>query len=564
MAEIAIPKVWRSEVRLVLMYLITSCMSIYLSYLLPWTIVVGRLFTTGETQVMLHLPLLWFIPLGFLSTAIFRLYDVSYLIDTDGIEAKIGLLNFRKRIVRVRFEDIRSVKTHQDLIGRLFDIGQIEIRTAATSDLEIFLEGVSAPLEIHSMIESEKAQRQHLTGRLAKDLSAAPSKKGKVAFVILLANLISFPWNPANAVPDNNGKITSIRDVRQNESQSLRESVSKSTLEGDEDLKLRQNKLQDEEKRLRTAEENLLKKTPDKTEKNAPIPSKAKPPQPTRAAVQPTATPKEIPSPQPTIVKYSVATPTPRPSKEKPESVEAIERTEPVKPVLASSGSETGTKKATSDKPAASSGADISRLNAENSRLRDEIEALKLKTKTELAEVDDLRVKLMVAETQIERLNRIIEECSQKGDGFSNYRSGAQEKNSNDGTSNSLYATVIANSITPRTGPGNSFAPISSLRRGQKVPVENRQGDWYKVRLPNGAFAWVHSALIKVGAGGDNFDLPGTEPPPDIQQAPRRVITKKPTGEPPQVPDERLEDVDKEAFRLLEKLKIEREAESGS
>lgn len=563
MAEIAIPKVWRSEARLALMYIITSFMSIYLSYLLPWTIVVGKLFTLGETQVMLHLPLLWFVPIGFLGTAVFRLYDVSYLIDTDGIEAKIGLLNFRKRTVRVRFEDIRSVKTHQDLIGRLFDIGRIEIRTAATSDLEIFLDGVSAPLEIHSMIESEKAQRQHLTGRITRDSSSRLSKKGKVAFIILLTNIIGFPWNLANATPDKSDQITSIRDIPQDNSisQSFRESVSKSTLEGDEELTLRQNKLQDEEKRLRTAEEKLLKSTPEKTENKIPTSSTAQTPQPTPA--KPTATPKPIPSPQPTILKYSVATPKPRPSKVEQKDSEAIEHTKTAEPALPSPVSVTTTKKPTPAKPVVSGG-DLSRLTAENSRLRDEIEALKLKTKTELAEVDDLRVKLMVAETQIERLNKIIEECSQTGDHVTNYRSGAQEI-SKDGTSHSMYATVIGNSITPRTGPGNSFAPISSLRRGQRVPVENRQGDWYKVRLPNGAFAWIHSALIKIGTGDDALDMPGSVPPSDYKQpGPTKENTKRPTRDPIPVPDERLEDVDKEAFRLLEKLRVEREAESGS
>jgi hypothetical protein len=572
-AEIAIPKVWRSEVRLVLLYLITSGMSVYLSYLLPWTIIVGDLFTIGETRVMLHIPLLWFIPFGLLGTAVFRLYDVRYLIDTDGIEAKIGLLNFRKRTVRVRFEDIRSVKTHQDLIGRLFDIGRIEIRTAATSDLEILIDGVSAPLEIHSMIESEKAQRQHLTGRTTKDASSRFSKKGKVAFIFLLTNIFGSPWHLAYATPDKDSpaskdQIKSIRDVQQNDQlgRSLRESLSKSSLQGDADIKDKQNKLQNEEHRLRTAEEELLKSETKETKKIKPASLIEKTPKP--ALTAPSPAPEPIPSPQPTVIKFSFSTPTVRPKKEKPKNLETVNRIEEVTPIppatVAAPPPLNTKKKPTTVKPAGPAG-DISRLNAENARLRDEVAALKLKAKTELTEVDDLRVKLMVAETQVERLNKIIEQCSQRGDINSSYRSGAQETTSQDGTSRSMYATVIGNSIAPRTGPGNSFAPISSLRRGQRVPVEDRQGEWYKVRLPNGAFAWVHFALIKIGDSDDTFNLPGAVPTSRYENGSPSKEIKKPLRDPiPAAHEDRLNDVDKEAFRLLQQLKQERDSEAGS
>jgi hypothetical protein len=690
-AEIAIPKVWRSETRLLLLYIITSCLSVYLSYLIPWTIIVGELFVVGGVRVILHLPLLWFVPIGFLATAVFRLYDVHYMIDTDGIEAKIGLLNFRKRTVRVRFEDIRSVKTHQDLIGRLFDIGRIEIRTAATSDLEIFLEGVSAPLEIHSMIESEKAQRQQLTARMTKDSSSKFSKRGKVAVIFLLMNSIGVPWNTANATPEKDKalEIKSIPDgekvdVQKNEQagRSLRESVIKSTLEGDADRNDRQNRLLDEEKLLRNAEKELLKGETKPSEKIKPAPSKKISPRPesTQSAPPPTA----MPSPRPTVAKDSgsnpksppkkdepkaievknksdkvipspaalaVATSKPKstteksipdvqkidvqkneqagrslresvvkstlegasdqnnrqnklleeekllrnaekellksenkpsekikpasskeiasrpestPKKEEPKAIEVKNKSEEVIPSPAALAVDTSKPKSPTDTRPAIPGGEILRLSSENARLRNEIEALKLKAKTELKEVDDLRVTLMVAETQVERLNKIIEECSERGDRNFSYKSGAQEITPHDGTSHSMYATVIGNSITPRTGPGNSFAPISSLRRGQRVPVENRQGDWYKVRLPSGAFAWVHSALIKIGGSDDTFNLPGTVPPSARDQASSMGKRNKPVEDTTPAHEERLDDVDKEAFKLLEQLKMERDSESGS
>jgi len=554
-------------------------MSIYFSYILPWTVIVGELFTLGAIRVELHLPLLWFVPVGFLGTAIFRLYDVRYMIDGDGVVSQSGLINFRKRTVRVRFEDIRSVKTHQDLIGRLFDIGQIEIRTAAASDLEIFLKGVSAPLEIHSMIESEKAQRQNLTGRMAKVTSNKLANRAKVALVLLIASTFVLPWNKAVATPEDNNslelsnqkQIKSIRDVQANEVQpdgdskkSLRAAVVESTLEGDEKQKEAQSKLENEAQRLRTAEKELLKKN------SAPTPSKENTPQ-SQTNKTPPPIPTTIPTAKPTVIKYSVSTPTIQPTKAEPK-IEATS-TEVSNKISKETQQPTKEKhavvtKAVTKVSAVARSNDLSQLRSENSKLKEEIAALQLKAKTGLTEVDNLRVKLMVTETQVERINKILEECSQRSDSTnSNYITGAQQIDPKQGTSRSLYATVIGNSITPRTGPGNSFSPISTLRRGERVPVEDRQGDWYKVLLPSGAFAWVHTALVKLGEKGETLNLPGAPSYPkstDIM-GPISKPRKSSALIDPSLPREtRLDDVDKEAFRLLEQLKIERESESGS
>jgi hypothetical protein len=353
-------------------------------------------------------------------------------------------------------------------------------------------------------------------------------------------------------------------DVQKNEQagRSLRESVVKSTLEGASDQNDRQNKLLEEEKLLRNAEKELLKSENKPSEKIKPASSKeiASRPESTQSAFPTTA----MQSLRPTVAENSISNPKSTPKKEEPKAIEVKNKSEEVIPSPAALAVDTSKPKSPTDTRPAIPGGEILRLSSENARLRNEIEALKLKAKTELKEVDDLRVKLMVAETQVERLNKIIEECSERGDRNFSYKSGAQEITPRDGTSHSMYATVIGNSITPRTGPGNSFAPISSLRRGQRVPVENRQGDWYKVRLPSGAFAWVHSALIKIGGSDDTFNLPGTVPPSARDQASSMGKRNKPVEDTTPAHEERLDDVDKEAFKLLEQLKMERDSESGS
>lgn len=153
-------------------FLGTSVLSIYLSSILPWTIVEGTLFTLFDVPIVLKLPILWFIPASFTGLAIFRIYDVRYIIDEQGLEAVRGILALNQKRIRVRYEDIRSVRTHQAVVDRLMDIGDVEVGTAATSQLEITFQGVGAPLEIHAMIELEKQRRQELANKKKKTRSS--------------------------------------------------------------------------------------------------------------------------------------------------------------------------------------------------------------------------------------------------------------------------------------------------------------------------------------------------------------------------------------------------------
>ena len=46
-----------------------------------------------------------------------------------------------------------------------------------------------------------------------------------------------------------------------------------------------------------------------------------------------------------------------------------------------------------------------------------------------------------------------------------------------------LYQCVVANcySLNVRSGPSMSFPPVAWLQRGDKVKVDGKEGEWYKL-----------------------------------------------------------------------------------
>ena len=105
--EIIIAKTWRSELKSVVMFFAMSILSIYLTNTFPWSVIQGELISLFGISLYLRLPLFWFIPALTLGSAIIRIYDVRYVVDSRGIECKVGILGLQQRVTRIRYEDIR-------------------------------------------------------------------------------------------------------------------------------------------------------------------------------------------------------------------------------------------------------------------------------------------------------------------------------------------------------------------------------------------------------------------------------------------------------------------------
>jgi uncharacterized membrane protein YdbT with pleckstrin-like domain len=161
--EQVIEKVWRSELKLVAAFLFFSVVSVVVAHKYPGNRLLfpsAPLFSVGDTVLYLRLPLVWFAPFLTLCLAAFRIYDVRYALDSQGIEMKKGILSLRQTITKVRYEDIRSTKIEQSFLDRMVDTGCLEVSTAASGDTEIYLMGIAAPAEVKAVIEMERTARQ--------------------------------------------------------------------------------------------------------------------------------------------------------------------------------------------------------------------------------------------------------------------------------------------------------------------------------------------------------------------------------------------------------------------
>lgn len=171
-SQLVIPKVWRSELKGLIVFLLTSGMSVYLSANFPGSIMQGKLFTVMDHTFWLTLPLWSLLPFIVVMFSIFRIYNVRFVVDGDGIEARVGILSLHQRITRLRYEDIRSIEIEHSLLERILDIGDVEVSTASTGDVEIVLQGVAAPEEVQDMLQRERMSRQRAGTRR---ISAAPT-----------------------------------------------------------------------------------------------------------------------------------------------------------------------------------------------------------------------------------------------------------------------------------------------------------------------------------------------------------------------------------------------------
>ena len=154
-----VPRVWRADIPRLILFFLGCIASIALSYRYPSSVVYGHLFRVGGLSLTLGLPLFWLLPAGILCSSLFYIYDVRYLLDRNGIEARVGRLRLNQRIMRINFEDIRSIETAQSIIGRILDVGRLEIGTAATGAVEVVFDGIGSPKQLQLLIQAERDRR---------------------------------------------------------------------------------------------------------------------------------------------------------------------------------------------------------------------------------------------------------------------------------------------------------------------------------------------------------------------------------------------------------------------
>lgn len=160
---IVVRRSWRSQWRRMIIFLVLSAASIFLSSYFPQSVIQGKLFPWGSQEVILVLPLFSLLPLFGLFNLMLPVYDGSFTIDNRGLETRIGILSLHQDITRIRYEDIRSIELMQSLMERALNVGTLAIGSAATGGIEIFFDGIAMPKELKNLIQQERDRRLRRT-----------------------------------------------------------------------------------------------------------------------------------------------------------------------------------------------------------------------------------------------------------------------------------------------------------------------------------------------------------------------------------------------------------------
>ena len=163
-----IRKTWRSEWFTLLLFFATSIAAVQLSAVLPMSVIKGDIWRQSDLIIYLRLPLFWLVPFFFLALAFVRVYDVGFTFDPAGIHARYGTISFRRKVIAIRFEDVRAVEILQSLADRILNIGIVEISTSATGGIEVIMEGVSNPQWIQELILNAREQSERTSAKVSE------------------------------------------------------------------------------------------------------------------------------------------------------------------------------------------------------------------------------------------------------------------------------------------------------------------------------------------------------------------------------------------------------------
>lgn len=160
----------------------------------------------------------------------------------------------------------------------------------------------------------------------------------------------------------------------------------------------------------------------------------------------------------------------------------------------------------------------IQKLNAEKNALERKLGGNSSKVERLVNELTETKSKLMLAETEVERLSQLLNQYTKEG--LSHYAK-INLKDSSPAPApkkiaakvsepqrviepDMLVATVMSDKAFLRTGPGKDNSPLMTVKKGTRLAVETRDGAWLRVIAPTGTRAWVDTEVVAFGANGQN------------------------------------------------------------
>jgi hypothetical protein len=161
----------------------------------------------------------------------------------------------------------------------------------------------------------------------------------------------------------------------------------------------------------------------------------------------------------------------------------------------------------------------LSTLQRDTASLRVKLSNAEQKNALLTKQLAESRSRLLVAETEVERLSGIIEQrsaprVSSVSSSSNNQRVAANPVAAPARTtsrpaaqpaqreSDMPFVTVMVDKANLRLGPTAQDSPVMTVSRGTRLTVETRQGPWYRVYAPNGNRLWVSADVVAFGKDG--------------------------------------------------------------
>lgn len=119
----------------------------------------------------LSLRWLGVIPVVFLLEIIRKYHDDLYVFGFTRITHHEGRLSLRSSLPSLEYVDIRAIKVAQDIIGRIFDYGNVVLSSAGQEGDEMVLGGVRRPGELSELVEELRRRSLMKSGIEAQQVS---------------------------------------------------------------------------------------------------------------------------------------------------------------------------------------------------------------------------------------------------------------------------------------------------------------------------------------------------------------------------------------------------------
>ncbi|MCI5064367.1 PH domain-containing protein [bacterium] len=119
---------------------------------------VARRFPGIAITEQIYFSTYWLLlfPIGLCGEAWRRYHDDLYTFEQERVVHHGGRLSLQYTVPMVRYEDLRAVTVDQDIFGRIFDYGDVELNTAALDSGELYCQGVRAPDQLALLLEELK------------------------------------------------------------------------------------------------------------------------------------------------------------------------------------------------------------------------------------------------------------------------------------------------------------------------------------------------------------------------------------------------------------------------